>query len=916
MNPPSNRNLRLQSSTIPVDGKAYDSERDGEEPSYSQLRSSEMRYRRLFESARDGILIINPETQKIIDANPFMSELLGYSRDELLGKQLWEIGMLSDEAANQATLQLLIKTNYIRYEDLPLMSKTGTPREVEFVSNLYQEGDQQVIQCNIRDITEKKVAQRRANLLDTCIANLNDIILITDASPLEEPGPKIVFVNDAFERITGYSSSDAIGRSPRFLQGKKTDHGVLREIHQALVQEQPIRRQVVNYRKNGTEYLMDIDMVPVLNGDGKCTNFVAIEHDITEQKLAEHALVASERKFRMLFDLAIDGIFMVRDGVFVDCNPKGLEIFGATREQLIGNSPASFSPPSQPDGRNSVEKAEELHQLTLEGFPQTFAWDQLRLDGTLIHTDVSLNRLELGDVVYVHAVVRDVSARRRAEEQIAEQASLLDQTQDAIIVRDLEGRILFWNKGAERMYGWTSQEVKGIDLDGFLEKNPKKFSEVNNLTIKNDEWSGELQHFTRDGTELTIESRWTLIRGQDGQPKSTLAINTDITDRKKIEGQFLRSQRMESIGTLAGGIAHDLNNILAPILMSIELLKTPSDSSEKKTILDTIEGSAKRGADIVRQVLSFARGMEGERIEVQPKQLLKDLALIIRDTFPKDIRLNFSVPGDSWTILGDPTQIHQVLLNLCVNARDAMPNGGNLSISVENCILDEQYLAMNLQAKSGRYLKFIVTDSGMGIPATLIDKIFEPFFTTKELNKGTGLGLSTVAAIVKSHGGVINVYSDRGKGTVFTIYLQAMEISSQARKEQTEHANLPRGNDELILVVDDEVPLLTITSRTLTTFGYRVLTAVDGADALGIYLQHKNEISAVVTDMMMPVMDGPAMIHALIKINPAIKIVAASGLNMNGSVAKASGEGVKHFLTKPYTAGTLLKTLRTILDEA
>ena len=317
----------------------------------------------------------------------------------------------------------------------------------------------------------------------------------------------------------------------------------------------------------------------------------------------------------------------------------------------------------------------------------------------------------------------------------------------------------------------------------------------------------------------------------------------------------------------------------------------------------------------MRQVLSFARGLEGERIEVQPKHLLKDLENIIKDTFPKDIRLQFSIPNDTWTILGDPTQVHQILLNLCVNARDAMPNGGSLTIGVENCVLDEQYAAMNIQAKAGRYVMISVTDSGTGIPPDILDKIFEPFFTTKELNKGTGLGLSTVMAIVKSHGGFVNVYSEPGKGTTFKVYLPAMEISSEARKEQSEQASLPRGNGETILVVDDEASILTITSQTLQAFGYRVLTATDGADAVAIYAQHKNEIAVVLTDMMMPVMDGPATIHALMRINPAVKIIAASGLNANGGVAKASGAGVKHFLTKPYTAGTLLKTMRAILDE-
>jgi nitrogen-specific signal transduction histidine kinase/CheY-like chemotaxis protein len=394
-----------------------------------------------------------------------------------------------------------------------------------------------------------------------------------------------------------------------------------------------------------------------------------------------------------------------------------------------------------------------------------------------------------------------------------------------------------------------------------------------------------------------------------------LAINTDITDKKKIEAQFMRAQRMESIGTLAGGIAHDLNNILAPIILSIDFLRSISNDPQATKILQAIELSARRGADIVRQVLSFARGQEGQRIEVQSKHLFKDLEVIMKDTFPKNIRLHFSVPGDIWTILGDPTQIHQILLNLCVNARDAMPGGGSLTIGVENKTIDEQYAAMNIEAKAGRYVVLSVTDTGTGIPRDHLDKIFEPFFTTKELNKGTGLGLSAVMAIVKSHDGFVNVYSEPGKGTTFKVYLPATEVSSTTRKEESEKVSLPRGNGQTVLVVDDEASILIVTSQTLQAFGYRVVTATDGAEALSTYVQHRDEIAVVLTDMMMPIMGGAAMIQALLRINPAVKIIAASGLPSNSGEAKTFGIDIKHFLAKPYTAETLLTSVRMILDE-
>jgi len=672
-------------------------------------------------------------------------------------------------------------------------------------------------------------------------------------------------------------------------------------------------RSIVALKSGATDYVLKDGLARLV----PAVQRVMLEVEaLSEHRRLEKAMRENEVKFRTLFDVAKDAIFLLRNGLFVDCNASGLTLFGVTRDQLIGQSPLLFSPPTQPDGCDSQEKAAEFFQRAQAGEPQFFEWRQQRPDGTPVDADVSLNRLELHGEIYLQSIARDITERKRAEEQIVEQAAFLDEAQDAIMVRDLEGKIIFWNKGAERLYGWSRQEVIGRDIGEFLTTDIKTSVEATALTIKHGKWSGERKHHTKDRREITIETRWTLIRDHEGQPKSILAINTDITEKKKIEAQFMRAQRMESIGTLAGGIAHDLNNILAPIMMSIDILKTTATDPQAKMILDTIEVSAKRGADIVRQVLSFARGLEGERIEVQPKHLLKDLESIIKDTFPKDIRLKFSTPNDTWTILGDPTQVHQILLNLCVNARDAMPNGGTLFIGIENCLLDEQYAGMNIQAKSGHYVMISVTDSGTGIPPEILDKIFEPFFTTKELHRGTGLGLSTVMGIVQSHEGFIDVDSEPGKGTTFKVYLPAMETSSEALKKQTQPISPLRGNGETVLVIDDEASILTITSQTLQAFGYRVLTATDGADAVAVFMEHKNEISIVLTDMMMPLMDGSGAIHALKRINPAVKIIATSGLNANNELANASGIGAKHFLTKPYTAETLLKTMQAILDEA
>ncbi|WP_367871088.1 PAS domain S-box protein [Luteolibacter sp. Populi] len=503
--------------------------------------------------------------------------------------------------------------------------------------------------------------------------------------------------------------------------------------------------------------------------------------------------------------------------------------------------------------------------------------------------------------------------RQQSDERIREQASLLDRARDAIMVQDPEHRISYWNKSAERLYGWTREEVAGRPVEDLLYRDTTVFREAFRAVLTTGEWVGELEQIDRLGRELVIEARWTLLRGAEDKPPSILSINTDVTEHKKLEQQFLRAQRLESIGTLAGGIAHDLNNVLAPISMSIELLRSEIRSERGEELLATLAASANRGAEMVNQVLSFARGMEGRRVELHARRLVEDLEKIVRDTFPKNIVFRSNVPRTLMTFQGDPTQLHQVLLNLCVNARDAMPEGGQITISAENVNLDDRFAASESSVKAGPHVLIRVEDTGHGIPAELLDKIFEPFFTTKAAGKGTGLGLSTSMAIVRSHGGFIRAASNPGNGTCFLIVLPAS--GEETANAEDGHAHLPRGNGETILVADDEPSIRRIMEQMLVTFGYRVLLAGDGAEAVEIYREQGREISVVITDMMMPVLDGLATIRQLTCIDPAVKIIAASGISNQEKAAKESGANVRYFITKPCTAETLLTTLKATLSE-
>ncbi|MCL1468597.1 response regulator [Argonema galeatum] len=503
---------------------------------------------------------------------------------------------------------------------------------------------------------------------------------------------------------------------------------------------------------------------------------------------------------------------------------------------------------------------------------------------------------------------------RQQTQQMRQQAALLDIATDAILVQNLENQILFWNKGAERLYGWKAEEAIGKNVTELLYKEiPTELQKSQQIIDKKGWWQGELNQVARSGKQIIVESRWTLVCDEQKQPKSILTVNTDITEKKQLEMQFLRAQRTESLGTLASGIAHDLNNALAPILMSVQLLETKYPDARSQRLLKILETNTKRSADLVKQVLSFARGLQGERTVLQVGHLISEIYKIVKQTFPKFIEISRDVSTlNLWTVCGDATQLHQVLINLCVNARDAMSNGGILSISAENVFIDENYVRINIDAKVGKYAVITVADTGTGIPREILDRIFEPFFTTKEHGKGTGLGLSTVVGIIKGHGGFINVYSEVGKGTKFNVYLPAAETDETNFTIEI-HRELPRGNGELILVVDDEDSIREITKTSLESYNYEVITANDGVEAIALYAERKKEISVVLVDMMMPLMDGPTTIRTLQKINAAVKIIAVSGLASNNQIAELSQTSVKTFLPKPYTSEELLKNLHLVI---
>jgi len=511
----------------------------------------------------------------------------------------------------------------------------------------------------------------------------------------------------------------------------------------------------------------------------------------------------------------------------------------------------------------------------------------------------------------VEAALRDAESLYR---------SLVEHLPQCIFRKDPEGRFTFVNGHFCALLGKTEAEILGkTDFDLFPRDLAERYRQ-DDLGIfesgKNFEAVEENELPDRPRTMVQVLK--TPVRDAAGGVVGVQGILTDITKQKNLEAQFLRVQRLESIGSLASGIAHDLNNILTPIMMCAPLLRASLPEGERDRLLTTVETSAERAAGIVRQLLTFGRGKEDERVLLQVRHLVRDMGKIVRETFPRSIEVKVDCPN-LWPVRGNATQIHQILLNLCINARDAMPNGGRLILRAYNVVLDEHYVSMYPEAKLGPFVRILVTDTGTGIPDSVRDRIFDPFFSTKGMDAGTGLGLTTVLGIVKEHNGFITFVSHPGKGTTFEIHLPATPDAEALVETEQARALAPPGQGELVLVVDDEPAIRGAAERTLKRHHYEVILANDGIDAVAQFTSHRDTVRAVVTDLSMPLMDGTTLCRTLRRLNPTLPIIVSTGAAVGPGpgelLSRLADLGITTVLQKPHSGEELLKALFHVLHE-
>jgi len=744
-------------------------------------------------------------------------------------------------------------------------------------------------------------ARQLASRLTATLESVTEAFFIIDSEQ------RFTFVNNAMEVMTERSREELLGR--RLTDAFPPQEGSTFHLeYERAIRDHCAVRFEEHYPSLGKWFA--VHAYPSEEG------LAVFFRDVTALREAYDELRRSEARLRAVVRATTDVIWewdMATDAVWWG---DGLEETFGLRADALGGDIEGWCRHVHPDDRERVRAS--LRAMVSEGGADWI--DEYRFrrgDGEYVWVIDRgfVIRGEGGRGVRMFGGLADETERLSAMERLREQAELLDRAPDAILVRDLEHTIVYANRGAERVYGWTREELLGRSIRDLLYADPQPFDEANAAVIADGEWSGALDQRQKGGRVITVEGRWSLVRDAAGAPSRVLVINTDVTDRRRLLARFMRAQRLESVGTLAGGIAHDLNNALAPILLSMNALRAEITAEHLHETLDLIEASAQRGAELVRRVLAFARGVEGAQVPVALDRVAEDLFRVLRDTFPVNIRVHLVVAPKVWLVQGDPALLHQLLMQLAVNARDAMPRGGELQIAIDNVTLDAHYAALSPKATPGPHVRLTVSDTGEGMTAAVRERIFDPFFTTRDVGQGTGLGLSTVDAILRSHGGFVSVYSEPGGGSTFRVYLPAtLPLSPVTRpRARAGRGDPPRGKGELILLADDDPTVRDVTGQTLEAFGYRVEAVADGADAVAAYSKAGGEVALVLLDVMMPVMDGPTTIKVLKRIDPDVKVVAASGAGGDERVGRAVDAGALCFLPKPYTARTLFEVIHRIL---
>jgi two-component system, cell cycle sensor histidine kinase and response regulator CckA len=624
----------------------------------------------------------------------------------------------------------------------------------------------------------------------------------------------------------------------------------------------------------------------------------------------EHQLAESEARLVSVIASAKDAIILAEADHSISLfNPAAEQMFGCPGSKAVGRQlddfiPAEYNPAAllAAESGGSVSLVRERTR-------------GVRGNGDSFPLEASVSKTESGGRLIYTIVARDVTERRRAEERLREQAAMLDQATDAIVVFDLDGRVRYWNRGAERLYGWPAAEAIGepfAELCGTGQA--PQFDEAARMSAERGEWSGELSIVSRAGRAITVDAHWTLLKDRHGQPSAVLARHTDVTDQRKLEGRLRQAQKLQAIGQLAGGVAHDFNNLLTVIQGYTEMLMSnwQLDPGARELVAEVYR-AGERAAGLTRQLLAFSRRQVLAPRTLDLNVLVREMEKMLSRLIGADINLASSLDSELGHVRADPGQVEQVVMNLAVNARDAMPRGGRLTIETRNVDLDLNYVREHPEVKSGRYVMLAVTDTGVGMDAATKARIFEPFFTTKEPGKGTGLGLATVHGIVQQSGGHIDIYSELGRGTSIKVYFPRLRDDAVRSTGSGVIQPVPRGSESILLVEDDD-SIRSLARVALQSYGYTILEAADGQQGIEIGRDLSQTIHLLITDVILPKTGGREVVEAISAARPSLRVLYVSGYTNDAIVRHGVLESNVAFLQKPFTPTSLARKVREVLD--
>lgn len=728
-----------------------------------------------------------------------------------------------------------------------------------------------------------------------------------------------VYFSPEWKGILGYADEDLPNRQEEWLSRIHPDDKdrVTAQMHRHMTGESSAYE--CEYRmqaKDGTyRWILARGLVVKRDSGGRARQAYGTHTDITDRKTAEARTADALAFAKAVIHSSPMGIVTYGpDGNCVSANASAARLAGGEVPDLLRqNFRALVS--WQSNGLLAV--AEEALQTGTDKFFKGPLRTSFGLDRWIEARLVPFTYMGEGHLL---VLLNDVTTERKTQDALQLLHAAVQAAPVSWVITDAGGVIEWVNPAFTRLTGYETAEAVGMKTSLLRSgRHPAEFYRQMWETIQRGEtWAGEVCNRRKDGSLYEEHMTIAPVRDGDGRIRHFVAMKQDITTHKQLEQQLTRTQRLESIGMLASGIAHDLNNVLTPILLSIELLRTKYPVADAQKYVETVQSAAQRGAGIVRQVLTFARGVDGgERTEVQPRYLVNDVVHLIEETFPRNIEIRHEVARDVLPVHGDLTQLHQVILNLAVNARDAMPPGGTLTLAAHNVVVDPAGSVAHRQLKAGTYVALAVTDTGTGITPEVLEHMFEPFYTTKPRGKGTGLGLSTVYGIVRSHGGIIDVRTRLGQGTTFEVLLPAIAIPAAAGGTVDARAVL-KGAGRRVLVVDDEEAIRNVTMRVLARHGFVPVMAVDGADGLKAFLANPRSIAVAIVDMIMPRMGGEDLARNLRLAAPGLPIIISTGMmgDDRGTEATLAGIGACTYLHKPYAEEELMKALAKALDQA